>query len=87
MDELMDLLPSVSAGDASSVSGGDNINVYYQIDVHTVSESNLGSEYTLFDKPLDEYTVSEGLLLILVLLLVGKFVWSVIEEGFRWLSW
>ena len=87
MDELMDLLPSVSAGDAPSVSGGDNINVYYQIDVHTVSESDAGPEYTLFDKPLSDYSVSEGLLLILVLLLVGKFAWSVIREGFRWLSW
>lgn len=90
-DELMDLLPSVSAGDASSVSDGDNIgdniNVYYQVDVYTVSGSDTDPQYMLFDKPLEEYTVSEGLLLILVLLFVGKFVWSVIEEGFRWLSW
>ena len=82
----MDLLPSVSAGDASSVSDGDNINVYYQIDVHTVSESDLGPEYTLFDKPLDEYTVSEGLLLILAFLAICEAVFALVKEGFKWLS-
>lgn len=88
MDELMDLLPdSVSSGDAYSVSSGDNINVYYQIDIHTVSEPDVDPQYTLFDKPLSDYTVSEGLLLILVVLLVCKVVWFVIKEGFKWLNW
>lgn len=92
MDNLInDLIPeSVSSGDAdavSSVSSGDSINVYYQVDVHTVSEADTGPQYTLFDKPLEEYTVSEGLLLILVVLVLGKYVWCVIKEGFKWLSW
>lgn len=89
-DIIVDLLPeSVSSGDAviSSVSCGDNINVYYQVEVYTVSSPDAGPQYTLFDKPLEEYTVSEGLLLILVLLVVCKFVWSVIKEGFKWWSW
>lgn len=90
--DIVDLLPeSVSSGDAlessSSVSCGDNINVYYQVEVYTVSSPDAGPQYTLFDKPLEEYTVSEGLLLILVLLVVCKFVWSVIKEGFKWWSW
>lgn len=89
MDDYLNLLPeTVSSGDAaSSVSSGDNVNVYYQVDVYTVSGSDAGPQYTLFDKPLDDYTVSEGLLLIIVVLLIGKFVWSVIKEGYKWLSW
>lgn len=93
--DIVDLLPeSVSSGDAlespSSVSGGDNINMYYQVEVYTVSSPDAdpgGPQYTLFDKPLEEYTVSEGLLLILVVLSVCKFVWSGIKEGFKWWSW
>lgn len=91
MDNLINDLvsESVSSGDAvSSVSNGDSIvNVYYQIEVHTVSGSDAGPQYTLFNKPLEEYTVSEGLLLIVVVLLLGKYVWCVIKEGFKWLSW
>lgn len=84
MNEIMD---TVSSGDAgASVSGN---NVYYQIEIYTVSgsDADAGPQYTLFDKPLEDYTVSEGLLLILVVLLVGKYVWSAIKEGFKWLSW
>ncbi|MDE5758295.1 MAG: hypothetical protein K2H85_06745 [Allobaculum sp.] len=89
-DYLMDLLSeSVSSGDAvSSVSSGDNINVYYQVEVYTVSGSDAADpQYTLFDKPLEEYTVSEGLLLILVVFVIGKFAWNVIKEGFKFWSW
>lgn len=85
----MDFLPeSVSSGDAaavsSSVSSGD---VYYQIEIYTVSGSDSGPQYTLFNKPLENYTVSEGLLLILVVLAVGKFVYVAIKEAFKWWSW
>lgn len=88
-DYLIDLLPeSVSSGDAgSSVSSGDNITVNYQV-IYTVSGSDAADpQYTLFNKPLDEYTVSEGLLLIIVVLVLGKFVWNVIKEGFKFWSW
>ena len=92
-DKIRDfLLETVSSGDAApfSVSGGDA--AYYEINIYTVSgndgEAALQEEqYTLFDKPLEKYTVSEGLLLILVLLLVGKYVFSAIKEGFKWMSW
>lgn len=70
---------------ATSVSGGDI--ALYQIGVYTVSGSDQELQYTLWDKPLDEYTVSEGLLLILVIIAVGAVVWTAIKEGFRWLSW
>lgn len=90
---ITDILPaSVSDGDAgqpltgTSVSGGDNITLY-QIDVYTVSGSDQELQYTLFNKPLDEYTVSEGLLLILVIIAVGAVVWTAVKEGFRWPSW
>lgn len=94
MDEDLEMiervLETVSGSDAdvlSSVSGSDAVNVYYQVEVYTVSGGDAEPHYTLFDKPLTEYTVSEGLLLLLVVLLVSKFVWSAIKEGFKWLSW
>ncbi len=90
-DWIPDVLPvSVSSGDAAdlfagtSVSSGDNITLYYQ--VYTVSGSDQEFQYTLFDKPLDEYTVSEGLLLILVIIAIIAVVWTAVKEGFKWLS-
>ena len=89
---IPDILPaSVSGGDAgklpsvASVSSGDV--TLYQIEVYTVSGSDQELQYTLFDKPLDEYTVSEGLLLILVIIAIGAVVCAVVKEGFKWLSW
>ncbi len=82
------LLPeTVSSGDAAAVPSVSNGDVYYQIEVYTVSGFDTGPQYTLFNKPLDDYTVSEGLLLILVLLIAGKYAWLVIKEGFKWFSW
>lgn len=78
-------VPPSAADVGTSVSGGDI--TLYQIEVYTVSGSDQELQYTLFDKPLDEYTVSEGLLLILVIIAVGAVVWTAVKEGFRWLSW
>lgn len=35
--------------------------------------------------PLNEYTVTEGLLLLILLFLVGRSVMGWIKEGFYWL--
>lgn len=70
---------------ATSVSGGDI--ALYQIEVCTVSGSDRELQYTLFNKPLEEYTVSEGLLLILVLVAVAVVVDDIVGRAFRWLSW
>ncbi|MDE5759246.1 MAG: hypothetical protein K2H85_11620 [Allobaculum sp.] len=66
-----------------------NIIVNYQVEIYTVSGSDAAADpqYTLFDKPLEEYTVSEGLLLILVVFVIGKYAWNVIKEGFKFWSW
>lgn len=89
--DLEELLQgSVSSGDAlsvSSVSGGDA--AYYEINIYTVSgndgEAALQEEqYTLWDKPLTEYTVSEGLLLLLVVTALVSLVWSAVKGGFKW---
>lgn len=40
---------------------------------------------TFMDKPFDDYTVTEGLLLIIVLLLLLSQVIRILKEGFHWL--
>lgn len=85
----------------SMVSGGDNMTGgdYYQINLYTlpapdgqeetaVQEEVVQEEtqYTLWDKPLEEYTVSEGLLLILVVIAVAVLAWKIIGGGFKWLK-
>lgn len=81
-------MESVSGGDAS----GGGIN-YYQVNLYTLPEDPVLEvsesqeiQYTLWDKPLEEYTVTEGLLLILVLIAVAVLAWSMIKGGFKWLT-
>lgn len=94
-----DWLPvsTVSGGDlpgVESVSGGDaaggGIN-YYQVNLYTLSEEPVMEvsesqeiQYTLWDKPLEDYSVTEGLLLLLVLIAVAVLVWGMIGGGFKW---
>lgn len=40
-----------------------------------------------FETPFSEYTVTEGLLLLLVVLLVIRWIVGAVKEGFRWLLW
>ncbi len=40
---------------------------------------------TLLDKPFSEYTVTEGLLLIIALLLLLSLLMRTVKEGFHWL--
>ena len=82
------LMDTVSGGD--SVSGGDNMagGDYYQINLYTLPAPGGQEEttqYTLWDKPLEKYTVSEGLLLILVVIAVAVLAWKMIGGGFKWL--
>lgn len=84
-------------GEILSVSGGDNIsaedgitqsNIYILTlpqDVNTDVSAEV--TYTIWDKPLDEYSVSEGLLLIIVTLAAFAFIWGMVKGGFSWLDW
>lgn len=90
--DLEELLQgSVSSGDAlsvSSVSSGDAA-AYYEINIYTVSGGDGAAaprmeQYTLWDKPLEDYTVSEGLLLLLVLIALVALVWAAVKGGFKW---
>ena len=87
---------SVSSGDAltvsgNSVSGNDsaptNIYIFGMPQEESFTETIEEITYTLFDKPLQKYSVSEGLLLILVTLAVIAFIWKVAKGGFSWLGW
>lgn len=91
---------SVSSGDApvlpaaESVSSGDAAGVnYYQINLYSVSGDPVDGaaasqemQYTLWDKPLENYSVTEGLLLILVVIAIAVLVWQMIKGGFKWLT-
>lgn len=88
---------TVSGGDnVETVSGGDNIdttptiyilNMASDDPVETAGPQTEETAYTLFDKPLEEYTPAEGLLLIIAVLAVIVCIWHIIKEGFSWLSW
>lgn len=84
---------SVSSGDAlgmETVSSGDAAgSIFYQVNLYAAPEDDVLQEtqqedYTLWDKPLEDYTVTEGLLLVLVLLAVVVLVWQMIKGGFKW---
>jgi len=85
---------SVSSGDAlslSSVSGGD-APAYYEINVYMLPEPTPAPQevnevvYTIWDKPLEDYTVEEGFLCLLVLGSLIALAWLVIKGGFKWHS-
>ena len=89
--EDLEQIMSVSAGDNASVSGGDNAltNIYIVGLPQDITAAEVVTEpiYTLFNKPLETYTVEEGLLLILVTLAVIALIWNIVKGGFSWLGW
>lgn len=93
--DIEPFLDSVSSGDvvlsSSSVSGGD---AYYEINVYMLPEPTLEPipepaeieevVYTIWDKPLEDYTVTEGFLCLLVLIALVVLVWCAVKGGFKW---
>lgn len=77
-----------------TVSGNDSIesvptNVYVINMMQEQPETEIQEQvsepvYTLFDKPLEDYTVSEGLLLILVVVAVLRVIWDAVKWAFSW---
>lgn len=74
------------ADEMLSVSGNDRI---YILTLPQPTPPAMEQEivYTLWDKPLEEYSVSEGLLLIMTTLAIIVFIWNVAKGGFSWLDW
>lgn len=74
-----------------SVSGNGEsaFTNYYIINMlqNDMAETQEEIAYTLFNKPLDEYTVSEGLLAIIAALAVVAVIWYIVKGGFSWHSW
>ncbi len=97
-NDILEML-SVSSGDnvesLESVSGNDfpentsaNIYVISLIREEEKEAIPVVSEevnYNLWNKPLEEYSVSEGLLLIAVVGLIMAFVYCFIKGGFAYL--
>lgn len=88
------LVPAGSDG-ALSVSGNGSMppNIYIiplsQAADTDITDGSVSAEtvYTIWDKPLEEYSVSEGLLLIIAVLAAVAFIWCIVKGGFSWLNW
>lgn len=76
-------------GEILSVSSGDSASNIYIITLPQDADTDVSTEmeYTIWDKPLEEYSVSEGLLLIIVTLAVVAFIWGMVKGGVSWLGW
>ena len=48
-------------------------------------EEKVASPRLFLETPLDEYTVTEGLLLTIVICIFLKSLWRFVKEGFYWL--
>ena len=56
-----------------------------EFDIPVVSEVVVFDERPFMHTPLNEYSVTEGLLLLLLLFFVGRSIMGWIKEGFFWL--
>ena len=52
----------------------------------TVELTEAASEPGLLDKPFDDYTVTEGLLFVIALLLLLQFIRNLLKDGLSWLT-
>lgn len=78
-----DAQETVSMGDVIPFSAINENGTLLTVEDITLAIENAGvtlvpEQYTLWDKPLEEYTVTEGLLLILVLCAVGLVIHKII---------
>lgn len=46
---------------------------------------DVSDERSFMTTPLNDYTVTEGLLLLILIMMIVKFVAKAVKEGFRWL--
>lgn len=51
------------------------------------SSGTLASADDLLEKPFDDYTVTEGLLLLILLVLIAQVFIKLIKGAFKWLNW
>ena len=91
---MTDQALSVSGGDGLSAGNGSMPPNIYIIPLSQaadtdITDSSVSAEtvYTIWDKPLEEYAVSEGLLLIIAVLATVAFIWGIVKGGFSWLNW
>lgn len=76
-------------GTGSSTSSSETVVVQQTMDT-TMLELYTGQiqetvDHPFLSTPLDDYTVTEGLLLLILLVLVLKWIGQAIKEGFYWL--
>ncbi len=70
--------------DMEVLDGAEYVEPIVQDDLQTLTEVPAVPENFL-EKPFAEYTTTEGLLLVVVLLLVLSQLMRAVKEGFRWL--
>lgn len=72
--------------------GSDNLPLTALEDDFFLEDESDGTEGVIDDRyflstPFEDYSVSEGLLLCIVLAIIIKGFISLVKEGFRWLRW
>ncbi len=56
-----------------------------QADIQELTEVPAAISENFLEKPFTDYTVTEGLLLVIVLLLILSQLGRIVKEGFHWL--
>lgn len=74
---------SNSSDEVNSISGNETIpinvnNIYLMSEEKEETESIV--EYTIFDKPFEEYSVSEGFLFLIFLFTMITFIWGLFKR-------
>lgn len=88
-DNTIEASPSAALGDDAE---GEPLPAAPLENVSLLEEESEGSEEVIEDRyflttPFEEFSVSEGLLLCIVLVIIIKGFISLVKEGFRWLRW
>lgn len=74
----------IEENDVLEVSEGTNTQEPETV-AETVEIVEVEADRPFLTTPIDDYTVTEGLLLIIALILVVKWIGQSIKEGFYWL--
>lgn len=81
---------AISMQGETQEAGSDVTDITEFVDTVTVLPGDtfpvtIVDERPFMTTPLDDYTVTEGLLLLIVILLVIKWIIGIVKEGFYWL--
>lgn len=99
---IEEFVPTVSSGDSGTVSGGDAVPMLLELDLDNTDivallednnaylslllEQQEQQTLSLWEKPLVDFTPTEGILLILLVVVLYVFVDEIIGGIIKWLK-